>query len=325
MKHTAAIFKTYRAYFQKTNRRFFPERVIVELTNNCNFSCVMCPRQYMRDSVGFMEFSLFKKIIDELARYPKTIITPFFRGESLTHPQVIAFMRYIRKKTNARVLLATNAASLTPSVSRVLLKCNIDFISFSVDTIDADVYKAIRHDNIETIMNNIQAFITIKRNLKLKKPEIQVSAVDTRRSHKGLKRFVSYWLRYVDRVRIYPEHSDKGKFGSLKDAGFAKRYPCFKPLTECAICWNGDVGLCNHDWNHPLKLGNIYNASIADVWNSKEYNKVREAHYRVSFPGNIPCKYCDHWAMYYKPKKIVGSLFVRKKRKISDNDTFRHD
>lgn len=111
----------------------FPKRITIELTNKCNLDCVFCPRRYMESELDFMDKNLFTKIIDEIAKYPDTVIVPFFRGESLLHPDFNFFMEYMRKKSERFVVqLATNAVVLDDEKIDVILKNKIDFLSIQM-------------------------------------------------------------------------------------------------------------------------------------------------------------------------------------------------
>ena len=67
----------------------FPNRITIELTNQCNVSCSFCPRQKINMEIGFMDIKLYKKIIDEASSHLPVKLVLFFRGESMLHPQFI--------------------------------------------------------------------------------------------------------------------------------------------------------------------------------------------------------------------------------------------
>ena len=60
----------------------FPNRVTVELTNDCNVSCTFCNRQKIAMDIGYMEEKLFYKIIDEMEDHLTIKLVPFFRDVS---------------------------------------------------------------------------------------------------------------------------------------------------------------------------------------------------------------------------------------------------
>ena len=79
-------------------RENFPNRVTIELTNRCNVSCTFCHRQVVNMALGDMSFELYKKIIDEMAEHLPIKMVPFFRGETIMHPEFVKFMRYAKGK-----------------------------------------------------------------------------------------------------------------------------------------------------------------------------------------------------------------------------------
>ena len=56
----------------------FPNRITVELTNQCNVSCTFCPRQLMNMKIGNMDRKLYFKIIDEAAEHLPIKLVLFF-------------------------------------------------------------------------------------------------------------------------------------------------------------------------------------------------------------------------------------------------------
>jgi MoaA/NifB/PqqE/SkfB family radical SAM enzyme len=71
----------------------FPFLVDIELTNHCNLACIMCPRHAMKRDKGFMSDEIFRKIIDECAKY-KTPIRFIRFGEPFLHPNIVEFCEY---------------------------------------------------------------------------------------------------------------------------------------------------------------------------------------------------------------------------------------
>ena len=58
------IIKAYNN--NKTVINAKPIELILEITNACNLSCIMCPRVNMQRKVGYMDFELFKSIINQI-------------------------------------------------------------------------------------------------------------------------------------------------------------------------------------------------------------------------------------------------------------------
>lgn len=299
----------------------FPERITVELTNRCNLECTFCPRHLVDMELGNMKLDLFHKIIDEVSEHLPMIMPLFFRGESLIHPDFYKMIKYAKGKGIGPIQLASNGFLLSDEVGDKLIEAGVDFISFSLDTIDADVYKRTRiHSDLNIAMNNVVAFVRKCEGLKKKGvnvPEIQVSSVDVDEYRASQQQFIDFWRQYADRVRIYIEHSSDGKLGSIKALHDEneQRKPCGKVYNDMVIYWDGTVGICNHDWNNKFSLGNVKDNTIKDIWSSDKYVQIRKMHEDGSFIDDIVCKNCDHWRIYYSSEGFVGKAFDKIPRK----------
>lgn len=270
----------------------------------------------MESPRGFLSFSLFKKIIDEVSEYKDTALVPFFRGESLLHPRCIDMLAYAKKKGVGPIQFTTNATLMTDVIARSLIDLELDFISFSIDSIDPVLYAEIRKGaDLNPVLTNIEFFCNLKRKQKLDKPEIQVSVVKTKNTLEGINDFVRFWKTRVNRVRVYDEHSQEGLFGSLhpnKGKSLAEhRQPCMKPFTDLVIYWNGDVALCNHDWDRKNPLGNLNAHRIYDIWQNHGYQTIRDAHCGYGKLEPL-CETCDHWKAFYDKKPLIGELHLGK-------------
>ncbi len=304
--------KAYAAYFKgKEGKILFPDRVVLEMTNCCNLRCTMCPRRHMVAPEGYMSMDLFKKLVEEIAHYPGTSIAPFFRGESLLHPDFKEMIGFARKHISGRIMLFSNAMLLSKDISCFLLDTGIDHISFSVDSVDPDVYEKIRvNAKLDEVLENIHFFIEEKGRRGVNLPEIQVSTVATEAAQENTRQFIDYWLPLVDRVRVYPEHSQEEEgFGGLNEK-IDHRRPCLKPLNEMAVYWNGSVALCNHDWGRINPVGDANTHSLKDIWDSQNYNAIRREH-NSGIYRDPSCSECDQWLAYYDDKGVVGQLFTR--------------
>lgn len=286
-----------------------PDRITIELTNHCNLSCTMCPRHYMKYPKGYIAPKLFRKIIDEMVAEGIKVLVPFFRGEALLHPGFLDLMAYA-KAHGITVQLATNGVLLTHDMAQALVEMGIDFLSFSVDSIDETEYKSLRRgSDLKDLLRAIDFMLEEKKIHASTSPVIQVSAVDTGIPLEVKDRFVQYFAPRVERVRIYPQHTKEGSFGSLDEEPVLPRQPCFKPFTDMVIYWDGKSALCNHDWDRHELLGDASTQSLMDIWRSESYGRIRDAHNTCIFAEGYVCNKCSHWAQYYTRDRFIGELY----------------
>jgi len=293
----------------------FPQRITIELSAACNLACTICPRNHINIKNGFMEMPLFQKIIAEIKHHTITAIVPFFRGESLLHPFFKEMMTIIRHATNSNIQFATNCLMLDKSMSQFLLELPIDFISFSLDAISKKTYDKIRKGgNFQLAVDNINQFISLKKSLSNSHTIVQISATKTKYNQNELSDFEKFWSKKVDRIRIYPQHSEKGIFGKLNKSSQnyqrKNRHPCRKPFSDFVIYYDGHIALCNHDWNRSKDhlIGNINNTSIEDIWSNDAYQEIRDLHMSKKWDNLQPCNQCDHWASVYEKQTMIGKL-----------------
>lgn len=264
----------------------FPQRIEIELASACNLSCTYCPRKYIDRLNGFINFSLFKRIVDEITKYPETILVLHRRGESLLHPNFIEMCNYVKGKFK-EIQLATNATLLDNAKSKAIIGA-LKFISFSIDI--PEVFNKTRipakYDKVES---NILRFLDLNKG-KVRTQVSMVKTIDTPSENTVI--FKGKWKGKVDRIRIYEEHSRDGRFGSLNRSR-GSRVPCVMPFYEMLIYYDGKVGRCNHDWNG-VPMGDVNKSTIEKVWNNSLYENLRTQHQTLNMNDEV-CKGCDCW------------------------------
>lgn len=296
----------------------FPNRITVELTNHCNVSCTFCVRQSMHMHMGMMEKSLYYKIIDEASEHLPVALVFFFRGESLLHPNFMEFLRYAKEKGIGPIQFATNAYAMTKEISDQIIEAGLDFISFSLDTLDADVYRKTRLEgDLRTSVENVLYMSRCcreRRRMGLSAPKLQVSTIEVEDYMEGQADFVEFWKQHVDIVRVYYEHDDNGRFRNpgvqeKLEREVPERQPCRKVFTDMLIYWDGQLALCNYDWRGELPGLNVSEMSLADAWNSMTYEEIRKSHKDNLFADDILCKECQHWRIDYVQGGILGKSY----------------
>lgn len=112
------------------------ERVHIELTNKCNFSCSFCPDSLMSRPRQDIDFGLVQKALDEIARESLSDTIYFhLMGESILYPRLEEAVR-AAKTNRLRVSITTNGWAFTPDLLGSILKAGVDEILFSIQTPD---------------------------------------------------------------------------------------------------------------------------------------------------------------------------------------------
>ena len=76
----------------------------------------------------------------------------------------------------------------------------------------------------------------------------------------------------------------------------------FEPNLPCVVLWslivfftNGDVPLCNVDYNNKYPNGNVMKNSIREIWQSKIINERRDWHLKNKKNKITLCQGCNVW------------------------------
>ena len=261
-----------------------PKRVEIELVSDCNLKCTYCPRHYVNNLTGYMDFSLYKKIIDEIREF-NPILVLHRRGESMLHPEFSKMLNYLNGEFS-EVQMATNATLLTKDKYEAIVN-NLTFLSFSLDTKDS-FNKTRIPAKYDVVSKKILEFLDYNQG----KITTQVSMVNVGQPKEEIEEFKEFWRNKVDRVRIYEAHSTDGEFGKLKNPR-PNRKPCIMPNYQMTIYENGIVARCNHDWDSD-GMGDVKKNSLIEIFNNEKYQNLRKQHQTLNITDKV-CSKCDSW------------------------------
>jgi radical SAM protein with 4Fe4S-binding SPASM domain len=292
------LFQIFLSYKRKKARlAYLPVRLWVEATSICNLRCVMCPNKDLKkEEKGFMEFDLFRKVIDEARRFAFDV-NLIHRGEGLLHPDFVPMVRYAHK-AGLTTKFHTNATLLDEDKARALIAAGLDQISFSFDGYDRKTYETIRvNADFEKTLVNIIRFLEIKRELRSKKPYAifelinfpdLYSPVDRRQKKEFLSRFRGL---PIDRVEIKEMHNWAGEIDAVSHG---KNYVrCTFLWQALIIFWDGSVLPCTQDFHGYYTLGNVRELSLEQVWNGEKMVRLREKILRQDVSDLETCGRCD--------------------------------
>jgi radical SAM protein with 4Fe4S-binding SPASM domain len=269
----------------------------------------MCPNKSIPNAKkGNMDFELFRKVIDEAKEFVSDI-NIHHRGEPLTNPRLCEMIRYA---TNAglRVRLHTNATLLDKKKAEEIIKAGPHWVSVSFDGFQKDLYEQVRKGaHFETTVSNVLGFLDARKRAKTRRPYITVERIDfahhrDRMDESQVNDLVhQFKQRGIDEIILKKEFKwaveDMSYCSKTKDYNI-----CTFPWYAMVICWDGTVTPCPQDYMATMKLGNVGDASIKEIWNSEPYQLLRrKLVYDVQ--SLSLCRGCDRLCR----RKIVGLPF----------------
>ena len=123
----------------------FPIHIDFEVSSLCNLKCPMCYRPFRATTDdGLMDFSVYKKGIDECAKFGLYSIRLSWRGEPTLHPKLPEMVAYAKTKGIKEVSFITNGVKLRGKLEEELVRAGLDYFSVSIDGMN-ETYERIRY------------------------------------------------------------------------------------------------------------------------------------------------------------------------------------
>lgn len=303
-----------RSVVEKEINTDFPLALNIEPTNDCNLRCRVCPRNLGKREVGYMDFNLYKKIVDEAAGRKKLKMLNFHKdGESTLHPMLFDMIRHAKEKDIANVIhMNTNAVLLSEKYAGRLMDTGIDDITISLDAFKKETYKKIKgSDCFDIVENNIVRFFNLRSKKGLDKPFTRIKIMWYEDTKDDIEPFIEKWRPIADDVQVSAVHTwgDAIKNITTTYNKPRKRYPCILLWYMMAVNWDGSVSICNIDWNLTGKIGSVRENSLHNIWNSHRMKEIRKEHLNGNFSFVEVCDGCNVWT----EAEDMGESLSRKK------------
>lgn len=292
----------------------------IEPTIRCNLNCIMCDYKARQRRVEDMTFDFFKKAIDQLPNLQKIHLHGI--GEPLLNKDLVKMIAYAKRK-EIFVCFNSNFTLMNEKNSKDLIETGLDELRISLDTPDKKTYKEIRgKDKFDTVIKNIQTFVSIKNKLRKITPHLKICIVILRKNIKQIPKMIDLAIKLQIKDIIAQNVQDWSKEEFRKEKtkklstcmrnerifegvseksqkyGIKFRFPTKKKEFTCTwhkgSCWITTEGYVTPCCNIPdpriLNFGNLKDKSFKEIWDNKQYSEFRNNLRN----GNIPliCKDC---------------------------------
>jgi len=294
-------------YTEKLNNPgAFPKCIDIEVTNACNFRCLMCPTGLglSKRPKGFMSESLYRKIIKEISKHGTPL--RFIRcGEPTLHKLLPEFIK-IAKENNILCHLNTNGSKLTPEYIKTLIDSGLDSIKISFQGIDGFSYNEMRAGgDYETLIENAKELYSIRRGAE--KPYIHISTTVTYETPDEIGKFKKSVRKFCDLVTVGKtvldyinvastnlSFDDKIKLNNIiRLESVNKVHPhCPEVFDKLSIDWDGGVTACCWDYDNYMKMGDLDIESLEDIWQCENLKSYRHILYNMNHDSLKLCRNC---------------------------------
>ncbi len=311
-KKTDTRFLKYRALWNENPERFiageFPLHLDIESSSVCNLRCPFCAtthNRWGRDKRGFMDFDLFRKIIDEGADNDLYAIKLSLRGEPLLHPDLVRMVAYAKRKGIIDVYFNTNAVLLNEELFGKLIDAGLDRISISIEGFRKEVYEKFRVGaKFERLIENVGRLRHMRESRGVAFPQIRIQTVLLEELKGCFKEYVNFWKKYADEVSYLDARQEGAGCGF---AGKEAAWACPFLWQRMTILRDGTILPClmhGIDDFASMIIGNAGECSIKDIWKGAEANFRRKLHEGGKSHEIQACRQCSYREM--EVEKLSG-------------------
>jgi len=297
----------------KTQEEYnFPNIVnVCVLRGSCTGKCVHCPlgltnisQRKNRFGDKMMSLELFKKIIDQMAKFKHSTLRLHSVGEPTLWKNLEEALSYAKGKS-VRVWIFTNAITKNKNLLKCLIE-NCAIVEVSINSFDKDNYLSTKGvDAFELVKKNVEYLHKLISENKLK-TRLITSRVESEDKEYDRK-FVEYWkssgLVSDSFVRSY--HS----YNSLIDD---KIKEAREEIIACSVYWtrfnidtDGKAVICFNELfrgpspDETLVIGDVNITSIKDIWQGEKLSLIRKAQLErdysmITFTKCLPCMKCRY-------------------------------
>lgn len=300
-----------------------------ELSSRCNERCIHCYIPNHKKNIGKeIPLEKVKKIINEFSEMGGIHVT-LSGGEAFLHHNLKDITLYCRKK-DLKISILSNLIALKESDLDWLKKANLSLIQTSLYSMNPKIHDQITKVNgsFERTKNAIEMLVAsdipvqiscplMKANkdgyrevleyankLKIRaqtdyimmaQADLDISNLANRLSleetEKVIRTILEYDMEYLSRTLLQKPKNYQAKFDKKR---FMKQPICGVGYDNCCITVNGDVYPCA-GWQGYV-LGNVFNSSLKEIWETSERVKHLRSLTNESFPQCCDCEafnYCN--------------------------------
>mgnify|MGYP000846258295 FL=1 len=288
----------------------FPKVLRIEPASKCNFGCIHCPTGTIEMARGVMSLELFEKIISEIkknAEYIKVIVL-YHGGEPFLNKNFFHMLKEIKKiNKNIFVKTVSNGSVLTEKTIKQIVESELDLIEFSLDGQSArDSEKIRKKSKSEVIIKNIKELLNQKKILSQETPKVNICSTQFFENKSLVKDNISpetaNWI--LDNFKTeqvsfknffamqWPSMTNQiSNFDKVKVENAKDKDNCNHIEETLTIRSDGAVVPCCYDLTTELKMGNVMNESLQEIWDNSAYHNLRET---ISSKKYISiCKNCN--------------------------------
>lgn len=307
----------------RTILKSYPRRIVFELTNKCNFSCIMCGREAINFKTSDLPVNVIKACEGFLPFIEETTLQGW--GEGTLHPRHSEILEHLNGYPKLRKYFVSNGSTL-PKIMDSIFEHHLDLLAVSLDGASPETNDSIRKGgNFTREVKSLKKLVNEKKKRGLDYPYInfvftammrnihELPAMVTLAHDIGIPEvkvvYLTIFHESLAHESLYGKQDlVKGIFAEAKElalklninlklpeiqgednAGTLPHKPCAFPWRDMYIGSDGYIRPCQSSSTKLLKISDF--GSFEEIWNSPQMQEFRS---RVNDPETMPksCRMC---------------------------------
>ena len=277
----------------------FPKTILIETQFGCNAGCVFCQYPQLKDDLprGRMTTATFEKIAKECAGRGVERFILCLDNEPLMDGSIAEKYAVLKKYCPDSVRnLTTNASLLTQEKIDTLLGGRlVNELFLSINGESKEVYEKIMvlpfekvFKNLENLCQWLRANPEIKRDLR-----VRVNTVKTRLVAPEIPAMTKRWEAEGFEMHVI-DMDNRGDQLDMKELTeeMKPNTTCRRPFHTLVLTWEGQSVICCVDYKREVKLGNIHEQSVYEIWNGPWATQLRKEYLSKNFDNLPTCATC---------------------------------
>lgn len=275
----------------------------IDVSPLCNLRCTICVHadpegDHLLEEQHFtkdmrMSPERYGRILDEV-KGKTAAISMFYLGDPLAHPRIVELCRMTAAAGINSHITSNFSFRLSDEKLHELVTSGLTHLTVGVDGLTQENYQRTRvGGDIELVLRNLERVCALRKEARSKYPRIEVQYIKFRHNEheweEALRRFAAMgvdqvssfwgdWGNYTEE----PITPDDSRTVPPRRGKLLPR--CLWPYFAMVVKYDGDVvPCCQHRLGTQYQrakgrsraLGNVFETSVAEVWNSEPYRAAR--------------------------------------------------
>jgi len=278
----------------------YPPKVQIGIQDGyCNLKCSMCflhspdHQEQIKSIRGEMTTTQLESLLDEINQAGnKVAISPYRWSEPFAARDFKTSLQAIKDR-EFPIVINTNGLLIDEDMAKFLVDIEVDSLTISLDAFTEETYLLKRGVKAFEKAKKVVFSLLAARGEKAL-PRIGVSFTLGHDNEPEKDQFVDYWIQHVDVVRVNKEQGFAEK-GVKELAMPGKRVPCYQLYDSITISCSGDAVICCLDALNEMKMGNVFDKGIKNIWQGERFQEIRHYHETGQYDKVPFCKNCNMW------------------------------